>query len=547
MSTEYELPINEDNPTSISVGSSGIIYAGINRNSKAVKTNKNDHLRVFQLTSNAPKEQQTAGTVSANKEASNVNTQTAEKDESIQPTSTSTFFSSGSIDEYQKCTVFNSVTNTLAICNSLHGTKGTICVLSASPDEPQTPPVLRYRSQTNNGEEVNDLDISSDGQLIVYITDSALVILPAFTHDNSSAKQSEKPSVVSTVAPVCITNIPSNICPNESTFAKVKFLSKDTLLVAINHPKRTGVTFAILNHVLSKPVDKSQSSEQSEKQTSCSVSKYQKVIHKSSITSLDTFVANVKEQTTPSTGYAAFATADLSIGVVSLPFLDPVFLERNAHPFAITKVALSAGTGSILASVSVANTIAVHKLQDPVTQALSTQQAKKRKVTIVYTLLSAVLLVVTAVLLQAILQYKILGDLMQKANNVKEMQGNGSKTEFSEVSHQTNQEAYITLTTHEDELPNAEQTANPEDVEKVQDGWSQPEEPDEVEDAPNPEPIPEPEDVLEDDQTSQDSGSENNEAVIESEDVPEPEPIPAPEDFVEKEESRVPQQNKDEL
>lgn len=541
MATEVELPINEDNPTSIGVTSSGIIYAGVNRNSKDIKEKKNDHLRIFQIISNGSEKQVISDVASTENPNDDSDKVIMERDESIKQISSFSFFSSVSPDEYQKCTAINSVTNTLVICNSLHGTKGAIFVFSVSPDDPQALPVLRYRTQTNNGEEVNDLDISPDGQFVVYITDSALTVLPAFTNGDSSVGKAEKSSVVSTVAPVFIKNVPSEICQNESVFAKVNFISNDSLAVAINHPKRTGATLAKFNLNIPDPASKPLKSQ---KQSFCKLSNYHKVISKSSITSLDTFVTVSKEKSVPLSGYAAFATADLSIGVVAFPNFDQVLLEQNAHPFAITKVALSKTTGSLLASVSVANTIAVHKLQDPVTQSLSFQQAKKRKMTILYTILSALLLVATAVLLEMIFQYKVLGDLMQKVSNANNSQNENSKIVLSDHSTQTQIAASVTITSDQYESSVPESLVSTEELQSVLSKWSETDT--SVEDE-----SPELNSILGSDQEindNQESGAGldiehpvQSELVFEpdsvSQPVPDPEPIPEPEDSVEEQES----------
>lgn len=452
VATEYELAINEDNPTSIDLTSTGTIYAGVNRSSKAVKNKENDHLRVFQITSDGieqPVATSASSKILESKDSLTVDVDQSvvlERNESILPVSSLSLFASGSPDEYQKCTKVNSVTNTLAICNSLHGPKASICVLSVSPEDPQQPPTLRYRTPTNNSEEVNDLDISSDGQFVAYVTDTSMTVLPAFADGKSAAQKPEKSVTVSTVAPICVKDVPANICPAGSVFAKVSFLANNSLLVAINHPKRSGSTLATFQFNVSKSAEKSSNSEKSQNQGYFKLSTHRKILSKSSVTSLDTFVSTADNKTAPLAGYAAFSTADDSVGAVILPSLTQVFLERNAHTFAVTKVSLSPVSGSVLASVSADNTVAVYELEDPVTKSQALQQAQKRKMTIIYTLLSAIVLVVTAIVLQMILQYKVLGDLMQKAYNVKEMQSDDSKTEFSGSSN-VQQQDEVTLTT----------------------------------------------------------------------------------------------------
>lgn len=400
-----------------------------------------------------------------------------ERQESIHESSTSTLFASGSLDEYQKCTAVNSVTNTLVACNSLTGAKAALCVLSVSPELPQIPPVLRYRTPTNNGEEVNDVHISPDGQFVVYVTDSGLVILPSFPDgENGSDDRGRRQSIVSTVAPVILKEVPSSIVPAGSEFSKVRFIDSSSLIVAINHPKRAGATLAMFQFAYENEKENATTvSYNTEKPTknatpsTLKLLKYRSIISKSSVTALDSFIVSNEEQHEEEddededtairpprvdalTGYVAFATADLSVGAVSLPSLSKVLLDRNAHPFAITSVALSPASGTLLASASAANTVSVHPLMDPIQYALKSQQASKRKMTVLYTLLSAVVLAITAVLLQVIVQYKILGDLVPKAQQTTSFDGlktsytpNNSETEEEHISTPAPEENIGTL------------------------------------------------------------------------------------------------------
>lgn len=394
----------------------GTIYAGINRDSKQVKSQSNDHLRVFQIATDPEKpiQEEIIGDV-----------EIEERDESIIPACSASVFNTGVPGDYQKCTAVNLKTQTLAISNALSGTTPpntpVLAVLNTRELVNQMP-ILRFVSSPTDGSEINDVDISPNGELISYVTDKSLIIIPALPE--------EKPAIFKTQIQLNASDGSfDKLAPKGSALVKAKFFSDTQLVVAFNHPKRKGFTFAHFS------ISKAKNSNEFK----LVPGRYKKIMSQSGVTSLDCVrwpdpatsdnqqatslnlnektknktdtAQNLKQQPASSSGstmgYVAFATADFSVGVCSLDTLKPLWVQKKAHNFAVTSVSLSRPCPKFVASSSAANTVTVAALPDPTKNLYK----KNRPMTVVYSLASIIIIAVTAVLLQLAIQHQVLGDI----------------------------------------------------------------------------------------------------------------------------------------
>ena len=254
---------------------------------------------------------------------------------------TYSIFNEGQADEYQKFTGAASESQLLAISSSM----GKVAVLE------MTKTIKTKYTKAFEG-DVNDIHFSPNGDRLAICTSKQLVILYP---KNGREK----------------TTIP---LPNkEQSFSKVRFITDNTLVTALNVKGRKGVYLALYN------VD-------GQLMRSRAVKK---------IKTLTCFDAKQK--------YIVMAGSDLSLVVASTRNLKSLQIIENAHDFAITSIALNEPE-SLFVSTSVANSIRVTDLP-------ANGVFHKNRETIIWTLISIILTIIIAVLFQLFVKHQLLDSL----------------------------------------------------------------------------------------------------------------------------------------
>lgn len=286
-------------------------------------------------------------------------------EEFIDVVKTKAIFKSGSVDEYQKCTIVNRDGSLLAISSPQE--LGTLVVLNIPSLE------VKYTHVVKTG-PISDVHFDPDtGKFLVYATPDRLVVLNAVT----GAEVAHAPQLSLGAA-----------------FSKVRFADAKSLIAGINQPNRKGVTLA--QYKFTGPVPASEKKKKSESIVSQLILVQKRQVSSvSSITALDV--------SSKSDGFIAFARADLTVTVASLGNLRPQQTWRDAHPFAVTQVVINPA-GTLVASTSVANTVQVADLP-------SDGIFDRRRQTVYWTLASALLLILTAIIFQVVVKHSVFGDM----------------------------------------------------------------------------------------------------------------------------------------
>ncbi|KAK9330908.1 hypothetical protein V1520DRAFT_339138 [Lipomyces starkeyi] len=183
---EKVLSKDEDSPMSLDVTEEGVIAVGVNSSTAAIKTGKNEHLRLFKL----------------------------ESDNRIETQERTQLFTAEHLDEYQKCTRFSPAATYLAVASSV----GILHCLAFPSLQPQFPAI--DISEAGGDSDIQDVDFSCNEKLISYTTPKSVTLL--------SAVSGEK--------------IAEYFPPPASTFRGVRFASHDTLILISNHARRRGAS-----------------------------------------------------------------------------------------------------------------------------------------------------------------------------------------------------------------------------------------------------------------------------------------------------------------
>ncbi|KAK9450571.1 quinon protein alcohol dehydrogenase-like superfamily [Limtongia smithiae] len=191
---EKILAKDEDSPTSLAVSPSGVIAAGINIGTAALKSGSvNDHLRLFTLESDNRIEAHSRQSV-------------------FEPEDTTPL-----ADVFQKTTRFSPRGKYLAISSS----DGVLHVLAYPSLEPMFPAVATYNEADDTRRiEIQDVDFSPDEKVLVYATSTAVVLLDA------------------TDGRVLSSHYP----PPASNFRGVRYVAPDMLVLVANHARRKGAS-----------------------------------------------------------------------------------------------------------------------------------------------------------------------------------------------------------------------------------------------------------------------------------------------------------------
>ncbi|KAF5101799.1 hypothetical protein D0Z00_000661 [Geotrichum galactomycetum] len=269
---------------------------------------------------------------------------------------TKSIFASGSIDEFQKITKFQATQNLLAISNSVE--PGTLVVLN-TVEKDNIELNINYTHIVKNG-YINDFDVYDDNDYLVYATSERLVLLELATGVELSFIGEIEPGY---------------------RFNKIKFTGKNRLLAVLSPPRKKAPL--LVNFELTG--DKRQFT----------------VVKKATLSGVSAIVTGLDV----SKRLAAFTTADFSLVIVNLARLRVVKRFRNLHPFAITALAFNE-SGSLLATGSAANLIKVIEIPESGNFNESGQ-------TVLYTIASAVILVLVAVVYQYIFQNGYLNTIEQ--------------------------------------------------------------------------------------------------------------------------------------
>lgn len=269
---------------------------------------------------------------------------------------TKSIFASGSIDEFQKITKFQATQNLLAISNSIE--PGTIVVLS-TVEKDDLELNINYTHIVKNG-YINDFDVYDGNDYLVYATSERLVLLELATGVELSFVIEVEPGY---------------------RFNKIKFTGKNRLLAMLSPPRKKSpllVEFELTGE------------------------KHQfTVVKKATLSGVSAIVTGLDV----SKRLAALTTADFSLVIVDLASLRIVKRFRNLHPFAITALAFNE-SGSLLATGSAANLIKVIEIPESGNFNESGQ-------TVLYTIASAVILVLVAIVYQYIFKNGYLNTIEQ--------------------------------------------------------------------------------------------------------------------------------------
>lgn len=358
----------------------GIIYAGINRATAAVQAKKNDHLRVFQL-----RDEEVERKPSGDGDVDVVH------EESLDLVTTKAIFSSGQAEDYQKCTAVNADSSLLAVSNALE--PGSLVVLALPSLK------IEYTHVVKQG-EISDLHFEPEtGRHVVYVSNDRLVVLDAKT--GAEVAHAQPPL-------------------SGAAFRKVRFADSHTIVAGVNQPRGKGITLAQYRFTASKA--KVSATEPVALNDKLELVQQRVISSGSKITALDVSRA--------ASGHIAFAKADLSVGIASLSNLKVQQLWANAHPFAVTSVAINP-SGTLVASTSAGNTVILAELP-------SDGIFNRRQQVVYWTAASALLLVIMAVLLQYIVKSSF-GDLEKFGLGGGNSSSNGvAKTHYESLAASSN-------------------------------------------------------------------------------------------------------------
>lgn len=269
---------------------------------------------------------------------------------------TKSVFASGSIDEFQKITRFQATQNLLAISNSVE--PGTLVVLKTENKE-DIDLHTQYTHIVKNG-FINDFDVYDENDYLVYATSERLVLLELATGVELSFIGEIEPGY---------------------RFNKVKFTGKNRLLAVLSPPrKKTPLLVELVltgeKHLFS-------------------------VTQKTPLSGVSAIVTGLEV----SQRLAALTTADFSVLIVDLARLRVVKRFSNFHPFAITALAFNE-SGNLLATASAANLVKVIEIPE-------NGNFNERGQTVLYTIASAIILVLVAVVYQYIFKNGYLNTIDQ--------------------------------------------------------------------------------------------------------------------------------------
>jgi prolactin regulatory element-binding protein len=269
---------------------------------------------------------------------------------------TKSVFASGSIDEFQKITKFQATQNLLAISNSVE--PGTLVVLN-TVEKDDIELNINYTHIVKSG-YINDFDVYDGNDYLVYATSERLVLLELATGIELSFVGEIEPGY---------------------HFNKIKFTGKNRILAVLSPPRKKApllVKFELTGE------------------------KHQfTVVKKATLSGVSAIVTGLDV----SKRLAALTTADFSLVIVDLARLRVAKRFRNLHPFAITALAFNE-YGSLLATGSAANLIKVIEIPESGNFNESGQ-------TVLYTIASAVILVLVAVIYQYIFKNGYLNTIEQ--------------------------------------------------------------------------------------------------------------------------------------
>lgn len=274
---DIELPINEDNPTSLAVNN-GNIYAGVNRSAQQIQSGRNDHLRVLKY-----------------------------QDEVVSSAASYSIFPVGDVNEYQKITRVSDDGLTLAILSSAAPSK--IYVLESTDLTRQTITI----SHPNNPADINDFSLSpGSGQHVAFCSNEALHVADSQTGENLLSIEVPRSDLV---------------------FSKISFVNDSKIVAVLNVKGRKG--FWLYHFDLDwKEGDNSEPSEKDENEESespaYSVASFKHIAKKGSAVA---FAAGSK--------YIAIASSDFTIYVTTCSFAGSIKTIKDAHSFAVTSLALS--------------------------------------------------------------------------------------------------------------------------------------------------------------------------------------------------------------
>ncbi|ANB14994.1 Sar family guanine nucleotide exchange factor SEC12 [Sugiyamaella lignohabitans] len=390
---EIVLAGDEDNPTSLDVGGHGRIYAGVNRSTKAIQEGRNTHLRVFDYKNTSIRD------------GSGVTGGTSEELAAVK------VFSANDSNEYQKCTRVSNSGELLALSSS--SSPGSLYVIEtkvlldrSGSDVTETSDTL-YTKTAGSG-PINDIDFSPGSDKLAYISDSKLYVINAQTGEE---------------------NIVVDMPRKDAKFAKLRYISENTVIIAANLNQRKGVVLYKFNpntggRIASRALS-------------------------SKIRAISTMDAGSK--------YTVVGTSDCSIAIVSSTSLNSLKKLDRVHEIAITSVALNRSQTRI-ASTSVSGTVRVLELP---LDGIFNGGIKS----IIYALWSVILIALLAVVLQVLMKRQFFDALISSedtgAVTITSDTLSGEVIDATSTPFVTSEEPVSTVESIEAEIPTPE-TEEPE-------------------------------------------------------------------------------------
>ncbi|KAK9479311.1 hypothetical protein V1514DRAFT_328297 [Lipomyces japonicus] len=356
--TETVLSKEEDAPMSLDVAradssdtSTLLIAVGVNESSAQVCEGKNEHLRLFQVETDARVELFDRRQVFKREETEN-----NDGDDEDPAKKNKTLVD----DEFQKLTRFSSSpAKFLALLSS----SGKLVNLAFPGLDRQFEPVV-----TN---DIQDVAFSTDETLLAFTTPKSVTLLLASTGEK-----------------IAEYSLPSQL--SSASFRGVRFAGEDSrsLVLIANHARRTGASVV----KLVVPADIDFTKQQALPPSRPVVGKLHSGIK--AVTALDARA-----------GLACVAGADLSVSVVAVDSLKVLKRVRAAHTFAITQVVINPSATAV-ASTSVAQSVVVIRLDGA-----AARKSSNRHVLVTTTVVSVVVILLIAVIVQMLVQRQVLGSL----------------------------------------------------------------------------------------------------------------------------------------